>query len=680
MSRIDNEDQFQTDARIRSLYKGHARPSEPGPYLADLQARATARRRPASRLVMVRRLGIALAGLVVVLGLGFGIWQAYQHLDRDGSVVVIGDATGIEPSGETQSTSSTEVNGIGFTSAEPGSVDDIEFADIWVKAAAALGIDPESPRIENIQVNWRGDGRLISFHLTGAMPDGRQVSLGANPELIAGSGSITVRGAVRDQSDVGHFGPQPRTMLVFEVLSELDQVGLQSIAEASGIEITGDPAALREIAREQGLFGPPDDPSSSGPGGVATGVYLTLSNSYRNLGDANNVDQLRAALHTQIVLDVDRDVIDRLDVEDLASVSFPVHGLALGRIWEFTDPARGNRIIFSSDGFEAAVLLHPASDEHAASPQLAPQVAVDTALDGLAFVSPEESIEWVREGEVATVWRPSTRYAGIGQLFGVAYSLGHQWLLYGAGIVEVTENGVTSDEFFGGPMGNARGDGGNADGRSYSWRSQNEAALLRVSVDGGDEAEELLRYDSMPRLDRIRYDETTGQVWVSGPTDGPSTVLFSLLPPYTKPQLMTLGSDFDGDYAVSPDGSTLVYLDCGESPVWLTLRVAEQEERQPLPLETAYDPAFSPDGSKICLVGSDSVTGKPSLWIYDTMTGTCVPIEGSEGLTPTYPAFSPDGRTIAFRNWSLGDLWTIPVEGGNATRYDLPLAEAPISW
>jgi hypothetical protein len=315
-----------------------------------------------------------------------------------------------------------------------------------------------------------------------------------------------------------------------------------------------------------------------------------------------------------------------------------------------------------------------------ASAQATKPVPVSAKLDGLAFVSPGGGIQWVKDGKVETVWQPLARYGGIDSTFGVGYSLGHQWLLYGAGIVEVTDNGVTSDELVSGPTGNGQGSGGDADGHSYSMKAQNNAALLVVPAAAGGEAKELLHYNSLPQLDHVCYDETTGQVWVSEPTDGPSTVMFTLQAPYSKPQLMTLGSHFSGDYTVSPDGSTIVYLDTSESPAIATLRVSDQEVQLPLELQTAYDPVFSPNGSKICFVGSDGSSGQPGLWIYDVKAGSCTLIEGSEGLTPTYPVFSRDGKTIAFRNWSLGDLWTIPVDGGSATRYDLPVMEAPIAW
>ena len=61
-------------------------------------------------------------------------------------------------------------------------------------------------------------------------------------------------------------------------------------------------------------------------------------------------------------------------------------------------------------------------------------------------------------------------------------------------------------------------------------------------------------------------------------------------------------------------------------------------------------------------------------------TGELRELATTEGLTPTYPAFSPDGRRIAFRNWTLGDLWTVDVTTGATIRYDLRVGEAAIAW
>ncbi|HTK82154.1 MAG TPA: protein kinase [Bacteroidota bacterium] len=84
---------------------------------------------------------------------------------------------------------------------------------------------------------------------------------------------------------------------------------------------------------------------------------------------------------------------------------------------------------------------------------------------------------------------------------------------------------------------------------------------------------------------------------------------------------------------------------------------------------------LSPDGSMIAFVGVDSLSHN-DLWIHVLRTGEAKRLAGAENAT--YPAWSPDSRTVAF--FADGKLKTIDAAGGPV----LTLADAPygrgISW
>jgi len=91
-------------------------------------------------------------------------------------------------------------------------------------------------------------------------------------------------------------------------------------------------------------------------------------------------------------------------------------------------------------------------------------------------------------------------------------------------------------------------------------------------------------------------------------------------------------------------------------------------------------PALSPDGSRIAYVlsGVDGDADKPvsSLWIAEA---DAAPRRLTQGTADASPVFSPDGSTLAFQR--DGQLWTLPVAGGEASRRThLPLGAGAAVW
>lgn len=139
---------------------------------------------------------------------------------------------------------------------------------------------------------------------------------------------------------------------------------------------------------------------------------------------------------------------------------------------------------------------------------------------------------------------------------------------------------------------------------------------------------------------------------------------------------------------ISPDGRRIVFRSGGDGGGTVYVMGGEGGERRRLTDAEAIEtmPALSPDGEWVVFPTSPDIASPRKLWIQR--------LDGSEGrfLEPDrldipdvsmHPRFSPDGRWVVFTSdraafndeWPLtwfpqpyGDLWAVPVAGGDAIR------------
>jgi hypothetical protein len=652
------------DGQIKGFYRANAGRVNVEGFAAGLEQRIRPAQKRSRRQSLVRQVAIAAAVLVLAAGVGVGAWQAVEHLSEGTErVLLIGDP--VDPASTPEVLQGPYDYKAPFEAEISSSIHDLKLAEIWEQAAATLEFDPVRARLDYLDITWDRTGTIVGLHIQATTLDGGTVSVSHDLFVRddgAMDGTLKLEGQILHDFEASSAwlapelpvpGPVPTVDLV---LAEIDAAGLERIVEQAGGQLTPDDAF---------------DPSVIGVEDVTVAEHRAVW-SFTNTGPfeaavttgAVDPESLRDYVgeYGSYLRLVDGTVETAADLAGLAGPAASAQGFQLEQAWFWTaarEPIPEGITDYETTlggtqefGLATAYVLVAPSEPGQDAGRTVAAHPVDAGLEALAFVGDYGHPFWVRNGVVEEIAGETCRT-------GVSYSLGREWLLYG-------------------PL------------EPYV-PCENRA----VSVADPGETRSLPSHEASNSIVNMRYDERTEQVWFalyegpyylgtcsakeSEPIDAyqlPESVEEAARTPTKIP----LDHAFRGDYALSPDASTIVYLGAWENPLRAYLWTAESETELPPDLEALDTPAFSPDGNKICFVGSEEVAGETSLWIYDREAGDWTQLEATECLTPTYPAFSPDGQRIAFRNWTLGDVWTVEVESGELTRYDLSVADMPIAW
>jgi Tol biopolymer transport system component len=143
-----------------------------------------------------------------------------------------------------------------------------------------------------------------------------------------------------------------------------------------------------------------------------------------------------------------------------------------------------------------------------------------------------------------------------------------------------------------------------------------------------------------------------------------------------------LGVNVSDAYDVAADGS-IACLDTtttetDEGPVWLG-----RPGKAPVELDSSLedtDPAISPDGSKVAFVRYNSTTQSSALYVMDA-DGSNLKLltSGVDAPRVAFPAFSPDGSTIAYLAGGEG-VMLVNVDGSHSRPIVLGQENGPLSW
>ncbi|MGW6458394.1 amidohydrolase family protein, partial [Streptomyces sp. NPDC055078] len=124
---------------------------------------------------------------------------------------------------------------------------------------------------------------------------------------------------------------------------------------------------------------------------------------------------------------------------------------------------------------------------------------------------------------------------------------------------------------------------------------------------------------------------------------------------------------------LAPDGKKIAY--CAMGALWL--HELHSPARKLASGSYLTDPAWSRDGTRLAYV-SDR-TGSPHIWCYDRAAGTHTQLTTGHGAE-YYPAWSPDGRSIAYQDQTYATFVFEPATGTKRRLYPPAFLPGPPTW
>ena len=132
------------------------------------------------------------------------------------------------------------------------------------------------------------------------------------------------------------------------------------------------------------------------------------------------------------------------------------------------------------------------------------------------------------------------------------------------------------------------------------------------------------------------------------------------------PVRLTTGAGPDASPSVARDG-TIVYSNTRSRTALLVYRLKDAQTRTVLSHSSSlWAPAFSPDGREIAYSRAEA-DGSWHIWVTPVEGGTARQLTAGE-LPQIYPRYMPDGRWVTYFTWGPKPhrVWRVPSSGGPA--------------
>jgi len=201
--------------------------------------------------------------------------------------------------------------------------------------------------------------------------------------------------------------------------------------------------------------------------------------------------------------------------------------------------------------------------------------------------------------------------------------------------------------------------------------------LSQVSVSGGELARIQTPSEAMVPIS-ISPDGSKLLAWDRQSGTAQEGPLWSL--PVLGGSPRRLGDIVSTDGAWSPDGKTLVYMN--GSVLFLAKSDGTESRKLVSVAGSAFEPAWSPDGSELRFTSRDHKTGADSLWEVSAQGTNLRPLLAGWHNPPDECCgqWTADGNYFVFN--SQGQIWALPEKGGflrKSSRTPVQLTSSPFS-
>lgn len=133
--------------------------------------------------------------------------------------------------------------------------------------------------------------------------------------------------------------------------------------------------------------------------------------------------------------------------------------------------------------------------------------------------------------------------------------------------------------------------------------------------------------------------------------------------------VMVTPNSVEGNFSYwSPDGSAIVFNSRGD--IWRVSSEGSDLARVTSMESDVRRPAFSPDGRKIAFDAADKdASGNRDIWVFDAASSTYTRLTETRGMD-VQPHWSPDGTRLAFMSERNGnrDVWIMKADGSEAVQ------------
>jgi Tol biopolymer transport system component len=189
--------------------------------------------------------------------------------------------------------------------------------------------------------------------------------------------------------------------------------------------------------------------------------------------------------------------------------------------------------------------------------------------------------------------------------------------------------------------------------------------LWIVPLDGG--AARRVSQDSAGVFSNEAMFTPDGRGLIHQSNRGGATNLWILFPDGNRLERLTTGPGPDESPSVARDGSIAFANERSRSTLILQDLASGQTRDVLAHSSIIWGPAFSPDGREIAFSRAET-DGSWHIWIA-TLQGGAVRRLTSGALPEIYPRFTADGSAIVYNTWSSGPdrVWRVPRAGGPAT-------------